>query len=229
MKEKKLFIKMFIVFACFFMLFILSNSQVFASSSKSFTLKSGEKVIFNNFPDEFIYNDYLVFYDKSTKVSYVFNYDASKIFLGSCKIKMSDYFHFEVKPFWLDGSSGQVDGFYPGNYFLSATCFADGTFGNVLTASSVGINSSDFGDNYLSTSDVFLLVLGDDGSYSLDTNNTVFSPAKETILVPIAQSMDFLAVTKEILGILPMILVVLIGLLGLMKAIRQMLKMLHQA
>ena len=51
MKEKKFFVKMFIVFACFFMLFILSNSQVFASSSKTFTLKSGDEVTFANFPD----------------------------------------------------------------------------------------------------------------------------------------------------------------------------------
>ena len=222
MKEKKFFVKMFIVFACFFMLFILSNSQVFASSSKT-----GDEVTFANFPDEFIYNDYLILYDSRGSLYRIFNYDSTKVCLGIETKEESGVVAVNVYGFLRD----------TGKRISGDNCLLAGS-GGLNSVSSFFrvsyVDSSMFGvksleGNYFSSSDVFSVSKGADGTYSLDKTNKVFSVAKETILVPIAQSMDFLAVTKEILGILPMILVVLIGLLGLMKAIRQMLKMLRQA
>ena len=78
-----------------------------------------------------------------------------------------------------------------------------------------------------------IIYSNEDIIYNNPENNeekTLFQKAKEpTQLTTIAKSMDFLAVIKEILGILPMILVVLIGLLALMKAIREIFRMLQKA
>lgn len=232
MEKKKLFIKMLIVFASFFMLFILSNSDVFAASSKSFTLKSGDKVIFDDFPDGFVYNDYLILYNKKDDVYYFYNYDSSKVRLGFIQTTLSDgRLHYDVAVFWLDGSRGSVDGVLPGHYALHTSTY-QGKFPYPVSdfSSSGFVSNEDIGDNYLSTSEVYSMTLGDDGNYVMNNDKKVFLAAKEpSQLTTIAKSMDFLAVIKEVLGILPMILVVLIGLLSLRKAIQLMLKMLHQA
>ena len=232
MEKKKLCIKMLIVFASFFMLFILSNSNVFAASSKSFTLKSGDKVIFDDFPDGFVYNDYLIFYDKKTDVYRVFNYDSSKIHLGLRKITLDDgRINCTVKAFWPDGSCDKIDGVYPGHYSLSSSTY-QGKFPYPVSdfSSSRFEFDEDIGDNYLCTTDIYLMDVDDNGEYCLNKDKKVFLAAKEpSQLTTIAKSMDFLAVIKEILGILPMILVVLIGLLALMKAIREIFRMLQKA
>lgn len=223
---------MLIVFASFFMLFILSNSNVFAASSKSFTLKSGDKVIFDDFPDGFVYNDYLIFYDKKTDVYRVFNYDSSKIHLGLRKITLDDgRINCTVKAFWPDGSCDKIDGVYPGHYSLSSSTY-QGKFPYPVSdfSSSRFEFDEDIGDNYLCTTDIYLMDVDDNGEYCLNKDKKVFLAAKEpSQLTTIAKSMDFLAVIKEILGILPMILVVLIGLLALMKAIREIFRMLQKA
>ena len=232
MEKKKLFIKMLIVFASFFMLFILSNSNVFASSSKSFTLKSGDKVIFDDFPDGFVYNDYLIFYDKKNDVYRVFNYDSSKIHLGLRKTTLDDgRIEFTVKAFWPDGSCDNIDGVYPGHYSLLSYTY-QGKFPYPVSdfSSSAFTLNEDIGDDYLCTTDIYLMEVDDNGEYCLNNDKKVFLAAKEpSQLTTIAQSMDFLAVIKEILGILPMILAVLIGLLALMKAIREIFRMLRKA
>ena len=207
MKEKKLFVKMFIIFASFFVLFILSNSQVFAAS-KTFTFNDGNKVTFDDFPSEFNKSDFYIFEDKYNY--YIINYDGSSIFLALD----SDNGVFS---FWKDGTNGEKDGVYP--LFLTCSYSKSEKHYTSVLESAYTSGAPNIVKNYTSAP-----------IYNYDNiSEKVFSPAKETILVPIAQSMDFLAVIKEILEILPMILVVLIGLLGLMKAIRQMLKMLRQA
>lgn len=232
MEKKKLFIKMLIVFASFFMLFILSNSNVFAASSKSFTLKSGDKVIFDDFPDGFVYNDYLIFYDKKNDTYRVFNYDSSKVHLGLRKTTLENgKVNCVLKAFWPDGSCDKIDGVYPGHYSLSSSTY-QGKFPYPVSdfSSSSFDFAEDIGDNYLCTTDIYLMEVDDNGEYCLNKDKKVFLAAKEpSQLTTIAKSMDFLAVIKEVLGILPTILAVLIGLLSLRKAIQLMLKMLHQA
>lgn len=59
--------------------------------------------------------------------------------------------------------------------------------------------------------------------------NVVFQAApQEGELAPTIKSINFLEVVKEVLAILPIILLTVIGLLALRKAIRLILKMLHQ-
>ena len=232
MEKKKLFMKMLIVFASFFMLFILNNSNVFAASSKSFTLKSGDKVIFDDFPDGFVYSDYLIFYDKKNDIYRVYNYDASKVHLGFKRTTLEDgRVDCVIKAFWPDGSCDPIDGVYPGHYSLSSQTYQGKFPYSVSDFSSSGfVSNEDIGDNYLCTTDIYLMSVDDNGEYCLNNDKKVFLAAKEpSQLTTIAKSMDFLAVIKEVLGILPMILVVLIGLLSLRKAIQLMLKMLHQA
>ena len=207
MKEKKLFVKMFIVFASFFVLFILSNSQVFAAS-KTFTFNDGNKVTFDDFPSELNKSDFYIFEDNYNY--YIVNYDGSSIILAL----NSDN---NVYSFWKDGTKGEKDGVYP----LFLTCFYSKSR-KKYTSVSEGTYTSGGPDIVKSYTSAPI--------YNYDNiSETVFHPAKETILVPISKSMDFLAVTKEILGILPIILVVLIGLLALMKAIRVILQMLRKA
>lgn len=223
MKEKKLFVKMFIVFASFFVLFILGNSQVFASSDegRTFKLKPSELnkeytvfVPYSVVPAE--YSHYLFFFDKN---------EANE--LNSCFD-----LYFSKEPFKVSVGFGgdKVYSITPGASYLLTRKI-------IYYASNYSLNM-DSADSYTTNSTYGTVSSVSGHSYILDasdnivdtsTGETVFHPAKETILVPIAKSMDFLAVIKEILEILPMILVVLIGLLGLMKAIRQMLKMLRQA
>lgn len=216
MKEKKLFVKMFIVLASFFVLFILSNSQVFAAESKDlkFELKSGKKVVLHDKYSRFSYDGFLLIpFDSGYALV---NYDSSKVFVAI------DSSTSICQAFWLDGSSDAIDGAKPS--FCSARFDLEG---NQISGFSISNSCYTVGvDVAIDVSDFY----ANKPVYDLkNLKDTVFSPAKETILVPIAKSMDFLAVIKEILEILPMILVVLIGLLGLMKAIRLMLKMLHQA
>ena len=206
MKEKKLFINIFIVFASFFMLFILSNSQVFASSDK-FSFVGPNDIVYEVpiFSSLIGSNDYFINSDS----------DGHGNITGFSLYILSDKSNCYVTDKWLCFKKPTDIVFY--RFFIGGDKWV---YQNKWT----GFNSSGFCgiDNFVYS------------SFDIkDINGKIFfQPAKEvkeTVLVPIAQSMDFLAVTKEILGILPIILVVLIGLLGLMKAIRQMLKMLRQA
>ena len=210
MKSNKLLIKMLIVFASFFVLFLLNNTKV-SASSKTFTLGTGQKVVFDDFPSEFIYSNFYVFEDKYNY--YVFNCDPAQSFL-TCSNTGSFY------AVWADGTKGMKDG--KAASFLSAFYSKNGKRWTEVVK---GSNSSGIDlisdKSYYCSAPIY--------NYE-DLSTVVFQKAKEpTILTPIVKSMDFLAVIQEILGILPIVLAILIGLLSLMKAIRLILRMLRQA
>ena len=100
MKSNKLLIKMLIVFASFFVLFLLNSTKV-SASSKTFTLGTGQKVVFDDFPSEFIYSNFYVFEDKYNY--YVFNCDPAQSFLT---YKNTDSFY----AVWADGTKKMKDG-----------------------------------------------------------------------------------------------------------------------
>ena len=210
MKSNKLLIKMLIVFASFFVLFLLNSTKV-SASSKTFTLGTGQKVVFDDFPSEFIYSNFYVFEDKYNY--YVFNCDPAESFL-TCKNNGGFY------AVWADGTKGMKDG--KAASFLSAFYSKNGKRWTEVVK---GSNSS--GVELVSDKSYYCSA----PIYNYDDLSTVvFQKAKEpTILTPIVKSMDFLAVIQEVLGILPIVLAILIGLLSLMKAIRLILRMLRQA
>lgn len=210
MKSNKLLIKMLIVFASFFVLFLFNNTKV-SASSKTFTLGTGQKVVFDDFPSEFIYSNFYVFEDKYNY--YVFNCDPAQSFL-TCNNNGS---FFAV---WADGTKEMKDG--KAASFLMAMYSKNGKRWTEVVK---GSNSSGIDlisdKSYYCSAPVY--------NYE-DLSTVVFQKAKEpTILTPIVKSMDFLAVIQEVLGILPIVLAILIGLLSLMKAIRLILRMLRQA
>ena len=230
MEKKKLCIKMFIIFASFFMLFILSNSNVFAASDKEFTVHN--KLIDDDItivvPDDVFASmtkdkPYFYIYDNSSNGYFVYNFVCSSNPFGAVATGNED------NPYllYVNGSLLSRSLYFDKNnskyYYNSAYTVSPYT---KETTTYTVVNGMGLQKSVYYSYDIF--------KYDVDnnklTNETVFRKAKEpTQLITIAQSMDFLAVIKEILGILPMILVVLIGLLSLRKAIQLMLKMLHQA
>lgn len=234
MEKKRLFIKMLIVFASFFMLFILSNSNVFAAESGTITfhdsiLNKDVKVILpSDIPDGFTYRAVSV----------------QKIVDKSSGVVFSNYsIYFASHPFVSDIVDGNLL-FYldvPAGQSFKSVCYDAGALQNSSTSfkSVLDCSTYNFSKFYVRDTLYVGIVGARDDVDVLYTNHdivdkatreTVFQKAKEpSQLTTIAQSMDFLAVIKEVLGILPTILAILIGLLSLRKAIQLMLKMLHQA
>lgn len=229
---------MFIIFASFFMLFILSNSNVFAASTTCsfYDDEIGHSVTIKNLPEEVSDYEYMVLGKNITKWSDGSGCYGVFIFLSNFPIYTDEsgeylvnsnvgeggkYLRLFCYPYYnakvaldLSKTPKEFDFSTDSNSNCSAGVVRDG----YIKYSGTGLSPS----RDLLYSNCDILVEG--------TDKVVFQKAKEpTQLTTIAKSMDFLAVIKEILGILPMILVVLIGLLSLRKAIQLMLKMLHQA
>lgn len=227
---------MLIVFASFFMLFILSNSNVFAASNKSIDFSYDNKNYSLKIPDgmaDFSYYFISVFYN-STYNGYeiqLFAANSPFVFVKSANESFNEYIFVATK----DRSNFFVceTKEYYTDLKKSVSTFIDNNF---------GVDEFDM-SRVEGGAPILGLIRSFDKSYIAYSNNdityfdsatgeenTFFQKAKEpTQLTIIAQSMDFLAVIKEILGILPMILVVLIGLLALMKAIKEIFKMLRKA
>ena len=233
MEKKKLCIRMFIIFASFFVLFILSNSNVFASSNKSvdFTYDNNNyTVAIPSGLQDYKYH-FCLLQDWGTSYDlYMFGADSPFIFTQASnreyvyiaskdKSSFKDYRTKSSKKTIKECVNSFIDNSF--EQYIDMT-FVDGN----------GVPSQGLFIQYNSGS-YKIIYSNEDIIYNNPENNeekTLFQKAKEpTQLTTIAKSMDFLAVIKEILGILPMILVVLIGLLSLRKAIQLMLKMLHQA
>ena len=225
MEKKKLCIKMFIIFASFFVLFILSNSNVFAAEN-DYTFHDpyfDKDITIKNF--EPISEDYKYYFvlclDRGSGSGYSKNVDYNIVF-GTAPFVYHEESNVDgnVGVFSTEGSSYSYSLQNYNTAFKSSYNLKDlshSSPGNFLSSFSFRLK---FVHTCITNYDIV----------SKDTGKTVFQKAKEpTQLTIIAKSMDFLAVIKEILGILPMILVVLIGLLSLRKAIQLMLKMLHQA
>lgn len=227
MEKKKLCIKMFIIFASFFVLFILSNSNVFAAENdytfhdpyfdKDVTIKN-----FKPISEDYKYHIALCTDEGSSSAGGYKKYVSYKIAFSTAPIVCSEYSNVDGKglEFSTKGSSywyllQNYDTRFHSSYNLKDESYSKP--GVWLTIFSPSMNRK---YTCISNHDVV----------DKDTGKTVFQKAKEpTQLTIIAKSMDFLAVIKEILGILPMILVVLIGLLALMKAIREIFRMLQKA
>lgn len=227
MEKKKLCIKMFIIFASFFVLFILSNSNVFAAENdytfhdpyfdKDVTIKN-----FKPISEDYKYHIVLCTDEGSSSAGGYKKYVSYKIAFSTAPIVCSEYSNVDGKglEFSTKGSSywyllQNYDTRFHSSYNLKDESYSKP--GVWLTIFSPSMNCK---YTCISNHDVV----------DKDTGKTVFQKAKEpTQLTIIAKSMDFLAVIKEILGILPMILVVLIGLLALMKAIREIFRMLQKA
>ena len=228
MEKKKLCMKMFIIFASFFMLIILCNSNVFAAEN-NYTfhdLYFDKDVTIKNF--EPISEDY--------KYYFVLCSDRGSSSSGGYNKCVFYQIAFSTAPFVYhkEESSGNGD---------SAVFSTEGSsYSYLLQNYDVRFNSSyNLKDESYSKPGVWFttlsvptnierICLSNHDIVDKVTGETVFQKAKEPgQLTTIVQSMDFLAVIKEVLGILPMILVVLIGLLSLRKVIQLMLKMLHQA
>lgn len=227
MEKKKLCIKMFIIFASFFVLFILSNSNVFAAENdytfhdpyfdKDVTIKN-----FKPISEDYKYHIVLCTDEGSSSAGGYKKYVSYKIAFSTAPIVCSEYSNVDGKglEFSTKGSSywyllQNYDTRFHSSYNLKDESYSKP--GVWLTIFSPSMNRK---YTCISNHDVV----------DKDTGKTVFQKAKEpTQLTIIAKSMDFLAVIKEILGILPMILVVLIGLLALMKAIKEIFRMLQKA
>lgn len=233
MEKKKLFIKMLIVFASFFMLFILSNSDVFAASNKSvdFTYDNNNyTVAIPSGLQDYKYH-FCLLQDWGTSYDlYMFGADSPFIFTQASN---REYVYIAPK----DKSSFK----YYRTRVSKATIkecvnsFIDNSFEQYVDMTFVDGNGVPVQGLFIQyNSGMFKIIYSnEDIIYNNPENNeekTLFQKAKEpSQLTTIAKSMDFLAVIKEVLGILPTILAVLIGLLSLRKAIQLMLKMLHQA
>lgn len=228
MEKKKLCIKMFIIFASFFMLFILSNSNVFAAENdytfhdpyfdKDVTIKNFEPIS-EDYKYHFVlcsdrgssssggYNKCVFYEIVFSTAPFVYHKEESSVYGDSAVFSTegSSYVYtLQNYDTSFHSSYNLKDESYskPGVYYTTLSCY--------LRINHTCISNHDVVDKV--------------------TGETVFQKAKEpSQLTTIAQSMDFLAVIKEVLGILPTILAVLIGLLSLRKAIQLMLKMLHQA
>lgn len=218
---------MFIIFASFFVLFILSNSNVFAAENdytfhdpyfdKDVTIKN-----FKPISEDYKYHIVLCTDEGSSSAGGYKKYVSYKIAFSTAPIVCSEYSNVDGKglEFSTKGSSywyllQNYDTRFHSSYNLKDESYSKP--GVWLTIFSPSMNRK---YTCISNHDVV----------DKDTGKTVFQKAKEpTQLTIIAKSMDFLAVIKEILGILPMILVVLIGLLALMKAIREIFRMLQKA
>lgn len=227
MEKKKLCIRMFIIFASFFVLFILSNSNVFAAENdytfhdpyfdKDVTIKN-----FKPISEDYKYHIVLCTDEGSSSAGGYKKYVSYKIAFSTAPIVCSEYSNVDGKglEFSTKGSSywyllQNYDTRFHSSYNLKDESYSKP--GVWLTIFSPSMNRK---YTCISNHDVV----------DKDTGKTVFQKAKEpTQLTTIAKSMDFLAVIKEILGILPMILVVLIGLLALMKAIKEIFRMLQKA
>lgn len=228
MEKKKLCIKMFIIFASFFMLFILSNSNVFAAENdytfhdpyfdKDVTIKNFEPI-----SEDYKYH-FVLCSDRGPSSSGGYN---KCVFYEIAFSTAPFVYHKEESSVYGDSAVFSTEGssysYLLQNYdtsFKSSYNLKDESYskpGVWFTTLSVATNIEHI---CVSNHDIVDKVTGE----------TVFQKAKEpSQLTTIAQSMDFLAVIKEVLGILPTILAVLIGLLSLRKAIQLMLKMLHQA
>ena len=238
MEKKKLFIKMLIVFASFFMLFILSNSNVFAASNKSvdFTYEDNNYTVaipsgLQDYKYHFcLLQDWGASYDL-----YMFGADSPFIFTQASH-PTSDYSKY-VYIATKDRSSFK---YYQTRVSKSTikecvNSFIDNSFEQYIDMTYVDGNGVPAQGLFIpyNSGAYKIIYSNEDIVYNNPENNeekTLFQKAKEpSQLTTIAKSTDFLAVIKEVLGILPMILVVLIGLLSLRKAIQLMLKMLHQA
>ena len=238
MEKKKLCIKMFIIFASFFVLFILSNSNVFAASNKSvdFTYDNNNyTVAIPSGLQDYKYH-FCLLQDWGTSYDlYMFGADSPFIFTQASHptLDYSKYVYIATK----DKSSFKDYRTKSSKKTIKecVNSFIDNSFEQYIDMTFVdgnGVPNQGLFIQYNSGS-YKIIYSNEDIIYNNPENNeekTLFQKAKEpTQLITIAKSMDFLAVIKEILGILPMILVVLIGLLSLRKAIQLMLKMLHQA
>lgn len=227
MEKKKLCIKMFVIFASFFMLFLLSNSNVFAAENdytfhdpyfdKDITIKN-----FKPISEDYKYHIVLCTDEGSSSAGGYKKCVSYKIAFSTAPIVCSEYSNVDGKglEFSTKGSSywyllQNYDTRFHSSYNLKDESYSKpGVWLSIINSS---VNRK---YTCISNHDVV----------DKDTGKTVFQKAKEpTQLTTIAKSMDFLAVIKEVLGILPTILAVLIGLLSLRKAIQLMLKMLHQA
>lgn len=238
MEKKKLFIKMLIVFASFFMLFILSNSNVFAASNKSvdFTYEDNNYTVgIPSALQDYKYH-FCLLQDWGTSYDlYMFGADSPFIFTQASH-PTSDYSKY-VYIATKDRSSFK---YYQTRVSKSTikecvNSFIDNSFEQYIDMTYVDGNGVPAQGLFIpyNSGAYKIIYSNEDIVYNNPENNeekTLFQKAKEpSQLTTIAKSMDFLAVIKEVLGILPMILVVLIGLLSLRKAIQLMLKMLHQA
>ena len=233
MEKKKLFMKMLIVFASFFMLFILSNSNVFAASNKSvdFTYDNNNYTVaipsgLQDYKYHFCFlQDWGTSYDL-----FMFGADSPFIFTQASN---REYVYIAPK----DKSSFKDYRTRVSKATIKecVNSFIDNSFEQYLDMTSVDSNGEPFKGLFVqyNTGMFKIIYSNEDIIYNNPENNeekTLFQKAKEpSQLITIAKSTDFLAVIKEVLGILPTILVVLIGLLSLRKAIQLMLKMLHQA
>lgn len=227
MEKKKLCIKMFIIFASFFVLFILSNSNVFAAENdytfhdpyfdKDVTIKN-----FKPISEDYKYHIVLCTDEGSSSAGGYKKYVSYKIAFSTAPIVCYEYSNVDGKGLEFS-TKGSSYWYLLQNYdfgFKSSFDLKDESYSKPGVWASIVNSSVNRKYTCISNHDVV----------DKDTGKTVFQKAKEpSQLTIIAKSMDFLAVIKEILGILPMILVVLIGLLSLRKAIQLMLKMLHQA
>ena len=229
---------MLIVFASFFMLFILSNSNVFAASNKSvdFTYEDNNYTVaipsgLQDYKYHFcLLQDWGASYDL-----YMFGADSPFIFTQASH-PTSDYSKY-VYIATKDRSSFK---YYQTRVSKSTikecvNSFIDNSFEQYIDMTYVDGNGVPAQGLFIpyNSGAYKIIYSNEDIVYNNPENNeekTLFQKAKEpSQLTTIAKSTDFLAVIKEVLGILPMILVVLIGLLSLRKAIQLMLKMLHQA
>lgn len=227
MEKKKLCIKMFIIFASFFVLFILSNSNVFAAENdytfhdpyfdKDVTIKN-----FKPISEDYKYHIVLCTDEGSSSAGGYKKYVSYKIAFSTAPIVCSEYSNVDGKGLEFS-TKGSSYWYLLQNYdirFHSSYNLKDESYSKPGVWASIVNSSVNRKYTCISNHDVV----------DKDTGKTVFQKAKEpTQLTTIAKSMDFLAVIKEVLGILPTILAVLIGLLSLRKAIQLMLKMLHQA
>lgn len=238
MEKKKLCIKMFIIFASFFVLFILRNSNVFASSNKSvdFTYDNNNyTVAIPSGLQDYKYH-FCLLQDWGTSYDlYMFGADSPFIFTQASHptLDYSEYVYIATK----DKSSFKDyrTKFSKKTIKECVNSFIDNSFEQYIDMTFVdgnGVPSQGLFIQYNSGS-YKIIYSNEDIIYNNPENNeekTLFQKAKEpTQLTIIAKSMDFLAVIREILGILPMILVVLIGLLALMKAIKEIFRMLQKA
>lgn len=181
MKEKKLFVKMFIVFASFFVLFILGNSQVFASSDegRTFKLKPSELnkeytvfVPYSVVPAE--YSHYLFFFQKN---------EANE--LNSCFD-----LYFSKEPFKVSVGLGgdKVYSITPGaSYLLTRKIiyYASNYSLNMDSADSYTTNST-YG-SVSSVSSYSYILNASDNIVDISTGETVFQGAPRIQVEPLTE------------------------------------------
>lgn len=215
---KKLSLKLFIIFSFTFLLFILSNSNVYASVNVDFNGSSYVLPDLPDFPSNGIYifrlayadNIELIFFPKIDCFIQNRQNENDFIILVPNDITVLRWVTRKSNSYksWEEGTS--VSSFYT----LNSTVYPDYAGRTYF---------SSYAKAYMMYSSVDIVLD--------DTNETVFqvAPAVTGQIATKITSVDFSMVLLEVLGLLPMILVIVIGLIALMKAIKLLFSIFQNA